>query len=95
MLEICHWRLVQVPMFGIPAILDDAQVPAAAGVDGWLAPPEEPEDEPPEDELDEPDEGVELDDGAVGVNRLLLLRLENSQPPATSDPSTIENRADL
>jgi len=86
-LEICHWRLLQLPRFGSPLIADDAHVPAAAGT---VAVDDEEDDVDEDDEL--ADDALEVD-GAVGSSRLLLL--ENWQPVNSIEPATANASAQI
>ena len=83
-LEICHWRLLQLPRFGRPLIAGDAHVPAAAGT---VAADDEDEEEELADDAAEPD-------GAVGSSRLPLLP-ESWHPVNSIEPATATASAQI
>ena len=87
-LEICHWRLLQLPRFGSPLIADDAHVPAAAGT---VAADDEEDDVDEDDEL--ADDALEVD-GAVGSSRLPLLP-ESWHPVNSIEPATATASAQI
>jgi hypothetical protein len=84
-LEICHCRSVHAVIFGKPAMVGDAHVPAAAPPD-VVAADVVAVDAFVDDAVDEPPEAVAAE-GAVGSSRLDLFA--NWQPVSSTDAARV------